>query len=118
MAKQMKIGIKSREDFQNYTMAIAKGEKKLTANEPKIWFDSIESMAQVLSTKNRALLRTIREQKPESLKALADKSGRHLANLSRTLKTLEKYGIVELDRTKGTVKPRVCVNTVHAVFSL
>lgn len=118
MAKEMTIGIMPRKDFQAYTKAIARGEKKLTGKEPKVWFDSVESMAQVLSTKNRELLRIIQEQKPESLTELAAESGRRLANLSRTLKNMERYGIVELDKEGGSVKPRVRVSKFHAVFSL
>ena len=55
---------------------IAKGKIKPSPNAPKIWFDSLESMAQVLSSQNRALLRLIREHNPQSLTELARVSGR------------------------------------------
>ena len=52
MAKRkIKIGIMSREDYQKRTISIAKGELKPGPNDPRIWFESLESMAQVLSGK-------------------------------------------------------------------
>jgi predicted transcriptional regulator len=61
----------------------------------------------VLSDDNRALLRVIREQKPESLSRLAEITGRAPSNLSRTLKAMEHYGLVEMRRDVRTVRPVV-----------
>ena len=54
--KVMKVGIISKEDYIKRTLAIAKDSYKPRKNEPKIWFESIKSMSQVLSTENQALL--------------------------------------------------------------
>ena len=43
MSRKMKIGIASFEDFKQYTLSIAKGEKTKKTDEPKIWFQSVES---------------------------------------------------------------------------
>ena len=118
MAQAMKIGIMSREDFQKYTIQIAKGQIKPPKNGPKIWFDSVESMAQILSKRNRELLKTIKEQKPKSLTELADVTGRKISNLSRTLKNMENYGIVELIKDSGSVRPLVRVTEFRAVFNI
>ena len=72
----LKVGIASFEQFKEYTLAIARGEYKRAPGEPKIWFSSIDSFAKVLSESNRELLKVIAETKPESLQALADKTGR------------------------------------------
>ncbi len=96
LRKKLKIGIMSREEFQRYTLAIAKGEIKPKPGTPKVWFESVESMAQILSTKNRALLRIIREKRPQSLGELQALSGREKASLSRTLSKMAEYGLVEL----------------------
>ena len=89
-------------------MAIARGELKPKPNEPKLWFTSIESLARVLSDKNRALLDLIIEQQPESLVELEALSGRAKSNLSRTLKSMERFGLVELLKGEGgTLQPRV-----------
>ena len=106
--KTLKIGIMSFEDMQTYTIDIAKGRYKPKRNGPKVWFTSVESVARVLSERNRELLSMIAAEKPESLQELEDISGRKVASLSRTLKTMEQYGIVSLKKGKrGRIKPRV-----------
>jgi predicted transcriptional regulator len=90
------------------TMAVARGRRTVKRGEPKIWFTSIESFARVLSDRNRALLRLIIETQPESLGDLAALSGRAKSNLSRTLKTMEHYGLVRLTKgAGGRIAPRV-----------
>lgn len=119
MARKMRIGIASYKDFKQHTISVARGEIKPKSDEPTIWFQSIESMAQVLSSKNQELLKTIRDNDPQSLTELADISGRKLSNLSRTLKTMEKYGIIELKKDRNhIIKPRVCASTFSAVFGI
>jgi predicted transcriptional regulator len=106
--KTLKIGIASHEQFKARTVAIAKGEYKPQPDEPKIWFTSIESFAQLLSAKNRALLELIAQTQPGSLQELADKTGRAKSNLSRTLKTMERYGLVQFEEGHGrNLAPRV-----------
>ena len=94
--KSLKVGIASYGDMKARTMAIARGELKSRPGEPEVWFTSIESFAKVLSDRNRALLRLIMEEEPQSLTALAEISGRAKSNLSRTLHTLERYHLVHL----------------------
>ena len=89
------------------TIAIARGELRPAENDPKVWFRSIESLAQVLSTRNRLLLETIRASRPASLRALAKLSGREEGNLSRTLSTMAKYGLVRLSKRGGRLVAEV-----------
>jgi predicted transcriptional regulator len=119
MAKRtIKIGIISRENYKKRTIAIAKGEYRPKKGEPKIWFESLKSMAQILSSENQELLRIIEEQKPESLKELEAVTGRKLSNLSRTLKTMSQYGIVDLVKQERTVKPVVKATDFKVEFGL
>lgn len=97
-ARVLRIGIASTEQMRARTIAIAQGKYKPSADEPKVWFTSVESLAQVLSRPNKLLLEIIRNAKPESMTELAKLSGREISNLSRTLKTMERYGIVRLNR--------------------
>jgi predicted transcriptional regulator len=107
-AKTLRIGIASREQMKARTLAIARGEHKPAADEPKVWFTSMESLAQILSTKNTLLLEVIRRARPASLKELAELSGRHVSNLSRTLRTMERYKLVTLKESEhGTLVPTV-----------
>ncbi len=90
------------------TIAIARGELKPGDDEPKLWFTSIESLARLLSDKNRTLLNLIIKQQPKSIAELEVLSGRAKSNLSRTLKSMERFGLVELLKGEGsTVCPRV-----------
>ena len=57
--RTVKIGIMSYEAFKKRTIAIAKGEYKPKKDEPKIWFNSIKSLATALSEENQQLLKLI-----------------------------------------------------------
>ena len=114
----MKIGILSKDDYRKRTIAIAKGEYKPKRTEPTVWFESMESLGQVLSGQNQELLRIIRDSAPDSLTELEKVSGRKKSNLSRTLKTLSNYGIVDLIREKGTVRPVVKATDFTVELSL
>ena len=103
--KEMKVGIMPYKNFKKYTIAIAAGKYQPTKNEPKVWFESIETMSQVLSTKNLELLKLIERKQPKSFSELADLSGREKSNLSRTLKTFAKYGIIDIEEGKRTKVP-------------
>jgi predicted transcriptional regulator len=114
----MKVGIISKANYIKRTVAIAKGDYKPRKDEPKIWFDSIKSMAQVLGNDNQELLRLIISHKPHSLSELERISKRKKSNLSRTLKTLEKYGIVELSKIQGKLVPKVIATDFRVEFGL
>jgi predicted transcriptional regulator len=105
--KAIVIGIMPQERIRERVLAIARGEYKPKPNEPKIWFTSMRSLAEVLSDENRALLKIISETKPQSITSLAKMTGRKPGNLSRTLKTMSHYGIVEMHREKNHVRPVV-----------
>jgi len=95
------------------TLAIARGELKPKATA------STESLVRVLSDKNRVLLATIRDNQPQPLSDLAELTGRRKSNLSRTLKTMERFGIVKLERkAQGRVVPHVPYATVTVDMSL
>lgn len=104
----LKIGIASYEEMKARTMAVARGEQRIAADEPKVWFTSTESFAKLLSAGNRELLRVIAERKPRSLDELARMTGKAKSNLSRTLRTMEGYGLVRLERGEhGRITPSV-----------
>lgn len=117
--KTLKVGIASYEAMKERTLAIARGELKPKATEPKVWFTSPESFAKVLSNRNRALLAVIAETHPASLHELAAATGRTPGNLSRTLRTMERYGLVRLHRgARGMVRPEVAYRDVQLEMRL
>ena len=72
---------------------------------PTVWFPSMATMAAVLSEDNRAMLRLIHERKPKSLTELAELTGRQVPNLSRTLRMMERYGLVTLKKSAREIAP-------------
>lgn len=116
--KTIKVGIMSREAYRARTISIAKGEYVVKNDEPKIWFESIKSLAQILSNENQELLKIILENKPKSLKELETLTGRAKSNLSRTLKTLEQYGIVELKKVNKALVVDVKATDFRVEFGL
>lgn len=103
--KPIVIGIMPQDKIRERVLAIARGKYKPKPGEPKIWFTSMKSLAEVLSDDNRALLKAISEMNPASISALAEATGRKASNLSRTLRTMSRYGIVEMRREKNHVRP-------------
>jgi predicted transcriptional regulator len=103
--KTIVVGIMPQEKIRERVLAIARGDYKPKATDPKIWFTSMRSLAEVLSDDNRALLKVIQDAKPQSISSLADITGRKPGNLSRTLKTMSNYGFVEMRRESKHVRP-------------
>lgn len=114
----IKIGIMSQQAIRERTLAIARGDYKPKADEPKIWFTSLRSLAEVLSDDNQTLLRIIMEKKPHSIQELADMTGRQSSNLSRTLKTLSSYGFVKLEKWQKAVCPIALATKFNVVFGI
>ena len=55
----LKVGIATYGDMKARTLAIARGELRPTADDPKVWFTSPEIFAKLLSKRNCALLAQI-----------------------------------------------------------
>jgi len=110
----LKVGIATYEEMKARTMAVARGERRVAPNEPRVWFTSTESFAKVMSAGNRELLRVIADQAPGSLEELARMTGKAKSNLSRTLKTMASYGLVHLERgERGRITPTVTHDRVE-----
>ncbi len=89
-----------------------KGQTLALAYPVDIWFDSLKSVANVLSKENQQLLNVIAEQQSQSVTELAALTSRAVGNVSRTLKTLGKYNLVEIQSTKNMLRPTV----IHQEF--
>ena len=110
----LKVGIAGYEEMKARTLRIARGEHRAAPAEPKVWFTSTESFAKVLSARNRELLRVIAGKTPGSLDELAQITGRAKSNLSRTLKAMEGYGLVRLERgARGRITPKIVHDRVE-----
>jgi len=116
--KAIKIGIMSQEKIRERMLSIAKGKYKPRPSDPKIWFSSMKSLSEVLSDKNRALLKIIIDTQPDSITTLAESTGRKLSNLSRTLKTMEQYGLVELRKENRHSRPIAKCEQINIVTNI
>ena len=109
--KVMKIGIASQQKIRQRVLAIAKGEITPKPSDPKVWFTSMRSLAEVLSDENRAMLDVIRQSNPNSISELAQLTGRKQGNLSRTLKTMSRYGLVRMEKNERFLRPVVLADS-------
>ena len=91
----LKIGIASPEAQRQRVLDIVAGRRKRMAGEPRVWFPSLTSAAEVLD-RNRVLIRVICDESPRSVTELALRVGRKESNVSRSLKRLEAFGIVRM----------------------
>lgn len=113
--KRITIGIMPPDRMRARVAAIARGQYKPKAGEPKIWFPSMKSVAETLSDKNMALIRIIAEQHPASIAELSQRTGRAPSNLSRTLHRLALFGFVALERQPGNVLKPVAHATEYNI---
>ena len=72
-----------------------------------------------MSDRNRGLLALIVERRLESIDALAAASRRAKSNLSRTLATMARYGLVRLEKGEGRrLRPVVTFERVELKLNL
>ncbi len=71
-----------------------------------------------LSNENQQLIKIIKEKNPTSLKELEIATGRKRSNLSRTLHTMYRYGIIDLVKHNRTVQPVVKATDFKIEFGL
>ncbi|ASA56517.1 MarR family transcriptional regulator [Vibrio gazogenes] len=112
-----RIGIMSEDLIRFRLLAIAQRKYMPQADEPKVWYTSVNAVAQILRPENIALLRLIDTEKPASLTELARISGRAKSNLSNTLKTLSEKGFVRMEPTTGKALKPVAIYTDFEIIS-
>ncbi|WP_375751557.1 helix-turn-helix domain-containing protein [Vibrio sp. HN007] len=100
-----RIGVMPENMIRERTLAVLKGEYTPEANEPKVWFTSLNAISQLLCDENRALLKLIKSERPETITELVEMTGRKKPNLSKTLNALANKGFVKLEKRGRTVKP-------------
>lgn len=120
------------EEFKAYTLEVARGERAVDPNEPKIWvervgtdaaetvrFRSLEAGVKLLSARNRELLRLIATRAPQSVSELAELAHRAPQNVQRTLRRLSAAGIVRLSPGEGrALRPTLTARKVHIEIDL
>ena len=80
-----------------------------------LYFPDVREMGKVLTPKRLELLKTIRDHRPESVRAVAELTGRHVKNVAEDLGLLASLGLVEMEERGGSGKkpvPRVGYETL------
>ena len=103
VTKILRIGIAPPSYVRERMLKIARGEKP-DHREPKVWISSPDALFKVLTEKNMLLLEIIRNSRPQSVTELARMTDRAVSNLSRTLHSLERLGIIEMLEQEGGKK--------------
>ncbi|WP_025209111.1 HVO_A0114 family putative DNA-binding protein [Hippea sp. KM1] len=100
--KNIKIGIKSTEDslneFKDYWKKIEKGEE--VERKEALYFESLNALRSVLTTKRIELLKAIAKHKPKSIYELSKIVNRDLKNVNEDVKLLSELGLLELKKSK------------------
>ena len=118
MSKTIKIGIASVPEMHARTQAVVAGTRKVLPDEPKIWFPSIRDATRVVSDENMAMLRVLREQKPESVDALAHAVGKPVTEVAQSLQTMANFTLVKLTRKDGIVVPVAACDHVSIEYNV
>ncbi|MGD1524065.1 hypothetical protein [Vibrio owensii] len=106
----IKIGVLSEDLVRKRVMAIAKGRYLPKDGEPKIWFDSLTTLNEHLSSEVLHVLKVIREVKPESISDLCQEAKRTIHDVNSSLQLLEGFGFVKLSKQSDTVTKPVLIN--------
>ena len=89
--------VQSRKSLEAEVRAVARGEMAAPADAKLASVESAEALIRLLTPDNRSLLRTIRDQKPQSVAELARLTNRAEPNLLRTLGKLETAAVDDMD---------------------
>lgn len=107
MANNLKI--QSLKSLREEMVAVARGERPAPPNANVRSFNSLETVARLLTKENRKLLSLIRDSNPKSVAELAELSGRSQPNLTRTLNKLQAVGFVVMSLAGRQKAPRVAL---------
>jgi predicted transcriptional regulator len=121
-ARRLNIGIRSRAErskaLRQAMRRVARGDR--TAEEPGLYFESVEELRRVLTEKRLELLLAIARERPASVHELAGLLGRDYKNVSTDIALLERLGLVSLEtRKKGRAQaPTVPYDEIQVTIDL
>ena len=116
--KRVKIGVRPFgtifKEAAEVIDQIETGQRVSTQGE-WLYFSNVREIGKVLTPKRLELLKIVREQHPESIRAVAELTGRNVKNVSEDLELLASLGLVEMETRNGSGKkkaPRVNYETL------
>ena len=104
MKKNVKVEVKGiEESAMEAVRAWERAEQSLAPEEPmdRLYFESLETLLNVLTPRRLDLLKTLHETGPSSVRALARTSQRDYKNVHQDIRLLEKVGLIQ--RKEGKV---------------
>jgi predicted transcriptional regulator len=116
--KRVKIGVRPPGAiFDEAAEVISQIEtgRRVRAQGEWLYFSNVREMGKVLTPKRLELLKIVRDQHPESIRAVAELTGRNVKNVSEDLELLASLGLVEMETRNGSGKkkaPRVSYETL------
>ncbi len=104
MSKNIKIEVKGAEESaMEAVRAWERAEQGISPEEPidRLYFQSLETLLGVLTTRRLDLLKVLHESGPSSVRSLAKKLNRDYKNVHQDVALLEKVGLIQ--RKEGKV---------------
>jgi predicted transcriptional regulator len=101
MKKNIRIEIKDeRESAQDFIKAWRRAEKGMTPEQPveRIYFEDLGTLLRALTPRRLEALKTVHDNGPMSVRALAKALGRDYKNVHKDMQEMEKIGIVVRDK--------------------
>ncbi len=98
MSKNIKIEVKRVEESAMEVIgAWERAEQGLAPEEPieRLYFQSLETLLSVLTTRRLELLKVLHESGPSSVRSLAKKLSRDYKNVHQDIALLEKVGLIQ-----------------------
>ena len=98
MSTNIKIEVKGvEESAMEAVRAWERAEQGIVSEEPidRLYFQSLETLLSVLTTRRLELLKVLHESGPSSVRALARKLNRDYKNVHQDIALLEKVGLIQ-----------------------
>lgn len=122
-ARRLNIGIRSGAErskaLREAMRRVAHGDR--AAQEPGLYFESVEELRRILTEKRLGLLLAISRHRPLSVRELAGLLGRDYKNVSTDITLLERLGLIRLEASgaKGRAQtPTVPYDEIHVTIDL
>jgi predicted transcriptional regulator len=96
----LKIGIATREQMRDRTIAIARGQYVAASDEPRIWFTSLDAVYRVFSEQNMLLLEILRSSPKLSIQDLAEQVKKSHDEINERLHSLGQVGLLEIEENE------------------
>ncbi|EKO3658462.1 transcriptional regulator [Vibrio metschnikovii] len=100
-----RIGVASEDLIRRHMISVAAGNINHSKHLPTFWFTSLNEASKLLCNENIELMLLISREKPKILAELAEISGHHIHELSRTLDDLSSKGFIQFEEEGSACRP-------------